>query len=44
MKSYENSILVGKKYGWRNIRCCDDEGNMESMEVIHGRIREAILG
>jgi dTMP kinase len=44
VKSYENSILVGKKYGWRNIRCCDDEGNMESMEVIHGRIREAILG
>ncbi len=44
LKSYENSILVGKKYGWRNIRCCDDEGNMESMEVIHGRIREAILG
>lgn len=44
VKSYENSILVGKKYGWRNIRCCDEEGNMESMEVIHGRIREAILG
>ena len=44
VKSYENSILVGKKYGWRTIRCCDDEGNMESMEVIHGRIREAILG
>lgn len=44
VKSYENSILVGKKYGWRNIRCCDDEGNMESMEVIHRRIREAILG
>ena len=36
VKSYENSILVGKKYGWRNIRCCDDEGNMESMEAILG--------
>ncbi len=44
VKSYENSILVGKKYGWRNIQCCDSEGNMESVEVIHRRIREAIIG
>lgn len=43
VKSYENSILVGKKYGWRTIQCCDDEGNMESVEAIHGRIREVIF-
>lgn len=43
VRSYENSILVGKKYGWRNIQCCDDKGNMESVEVIHNRIQKVIL-
>lgn len=43
VKSYENSMLVGRKYGWRNIQCCDDKGNMESVDVIHGRIREEVL-
>lgn len=43
IKSYENSILVGKKYGWRNIECCDEEGNMKSADEIHGKIRDAVL-
>ena len=37
-KSYENSILVGEKYGWKKIECCDEQGNMESIETIHERI------
>lgn len=35
IKSYENSLLVGEKYGWTRISCCDGEGNMKSVEVIH---------
>lgn len=35
IKSYENSLLVGEKYGWKRIPCCDDQGNMKSIEEIH---------
>lgn len=35
IKSYENSLLVGEKYGWKRIPCCDDQGNMKSIEGIH---------
>ena len=41
-KSYENSILVGEKYGWRKIACCDENGNMESIETIHERICQSL--
>lgn len=34
-KSYENSLLVGEKYGWDRIPCCDKEGTMRSIEEIH---------
>lgn len=34
-KSYENSLLVGEKYGWDRIPCCDKEGAMRSIEEIH---------
>lgn len=35
IRSYENSLLVGEKYGWKRIPCCDDQGNMKSIEEIH---------
>lgn len=35
IQSYENSLLVGEKYGWIRIPCCDSEGNMKSIEAIH---------
>lgn len=35
IKSYENSLLIGEKYGWNRIPCCDDNGNMKPIEVIH---------
>ncbi len=37
-KSYQNSILVGKKYNWINILCCDQNGNIKKIEEIHGLI------
>lgn len=43
VRSYENSILVGKKYGWKNVQCCDEKGNMKSIEEIHRIIRNIIL-
>ncbi|MCI8888431.1 MAG: deoxynucleoside kinase [Hungatella sp.] len=43
IKSYENSILVGKRYGWINIRCCDQMGNMKGMEDIHKMIRDKVI-
>lgn len=35
IKSYENSLLVGEKYGWKRIPCCDKNGNIKSIEKIH---------
>lgn len=35
IKSYENSLLLGERYGWDRISCCDDEGQMKSIEAIH---------
>ncbi|MEG0688085.1 MAG: thymidylate kinase [Hungatella sp.] len=35
IKSYENSVLVGEKYGWDRISCCDTAGQMKSIEAIH---------
>ncbi|MEG2350193.1 MAG: thymidylate kinase [Hungatella sp.] len=35
IKSYENSVLVGEKYGWDRISCCDAVGQMKSIEAIH---------
>lgn len=35
IKSYENSLLVGEKYGWKRISCCDGDGNMKTIEAIH---------
>ena len=43
IKSYENSILVGKRYGWINIRCCDQMGIMKGMEDIHKMIRDKVI-
>lgn len=38
IKSYENSLLVGQKYHWINIPCCDELGNIKKIEEIHGLI------
>ena len=35
IKSYENSLLLGERYGWDRIPCCDEEGRMKSIEAIH---------
>lgn len=40
IKSYENSLLVGGKYGWDRIPCCDAEGNMKPIEEIHAILIE----
>lgn len=42
IKSYNNSILVGEKYGWNKIPCCDENGNMKSIEAIHQIICTAV--
>lgn len=38
-KSYDNSLLVGEKYGWVRIPCCDENGNMKKIEEIHEIIK-----
>ena len=42
IKSYENSMLVGEKYGLIKIQCCDEDGNIKSIEEIHKKIRAVI--
>lgn len=42
IRSYENSILVGEKYGWKKIRCCDEDGNIKSIDEIHQMIKEIV--
>lgn len=34
-KSYENSILVGERFGWKRIPCWNENGEMKSIEEIH---------
>ena len=43
IKSYENSILVGEKYNWIKIECCDENGDMKQKEEIHRMIRDKIF-
>lgn len=43
IKSYENSILVGEKYHWIKIGCCDEKGNMKQKEEIHRLIKDKIF-
>lgn len=38
IRSYENSMILCEKYGWIRVDCCDEDGNMRSIEDIHGRI------
>ena len=40
IRSYENSMLLSEKYGWIKIGCCDENGNMKSIEEIHRMIGE----
>lgn len=42
IRSYENSMLLSEKYGWIKIRCCDENGNMKSIEEIHRMICESL--
>ncbi len=42
IRSYENSELLRKKYGWITVECCDEAGNMKSIEEIHERILRSI--
>lgn len=35
IKSYENSLLLGEKYGWDRIPCCDEAGKMKPIQEIH---------
>lgn len=42
VRSYENSLFVGKKYGWTRIDCCNEQGNMLPVEEIHRKIREIL--
>lgn len=38
IRSYENSMLLSEKYGWKRIDCCDQQGDMRSIQAIHGMI------
>lgn len=42
IKSYENSMILSEKYGWTKIPCCDEMGNMKSIEEIHRMICEKL--
>lgn len=38
IRSYENSRILSDKYDWKRIACCDEAGNMKSIEEIHAMI------
>ena len=42
IRSYENSMLLCEKYGWIRVDCCDEDGNMKSIEDIHKLICELL--
>ena len=42
IKSYENSMILSKKYGWTKISCCDETDNMKSIEAIHEMIMKQL--
>ena len=42
IKSYENSMILSKKYGWIKISCCDETDNMKSIEAIHEMIMKQL--
>ena len=42
VKSYENSMILSKKYGWTKISCCDETDNMKSIEAIHEMIMKQL--
>ena len=42
VKSYENSMILSKKYGWIKIPCCDETDNMKSIEAIHEMIMKQL--
>lgn len=42
IRSYENSILVGEKFGWKRIQCCDEEGVIKPVNEIHRMITSMV--
>lgn len=38
IKSYENSMILSEKYNWIKIPCCDEQGNLKSIDEIHKMI------
>ncbi len=42
IRSYENSVFLSKKYGWIRIDCCDNEGNMKTIEEIHKMVCQSL--
>lgn len=42
IRSYENSILVGEKFGWKKIQCCDEDGTIKSINEIHRMITSMV--
>ena len=41
-RSYENSILVGERYGWIRIPCCDHKGGLKTIGEIHELIKKLV--
>ena len=41
-RSYENSILVGERYGGIRIPCCDHKGGMKTIGEIHELIKKLV--
>lgn len=37
-KSYNNGISLAKELGWTLVHCCDDDGNLKTIEAIHEEI------
>ena len=37
-KSYNNGVNLAKELGWTLIHCCDDDGNLKTIEEIHEEI------
>lgn len=40
--AYNNGLNVAKKFGWKIIRCVDDENNLKAIDSIHEEIKNQI--
>ncbi len=41
-KSYNNGISLAKELGWNLVHCCDEDGNLKTIDEIHEEIMKVV--